>query len=203
MILGAVLILMALLLLIHNSRESDMAGKYAMELFTDVYAAIEENIQNAEDNSVITEHINQYDEVAVELAQEITITQIDGSGYIGYITIPKLELELPICSELDDEALKRTPCCMSGSYKTNDLIIAGHNYKQHFGRLKLLKPDDIICFTDMNGTTTIYTVSEIEVLGGYQVEEMLSGEWDLTLFTCTYSGQERLTVRCERYIAEY
>ena len=25
---------------------------------------------------------------------------------------------------------------------------------------------------------------------------MTSGDWDLTLFTCTYGGQERYTVRC-------
>ena len=30
----------------------------------------------------------------------------------------------------------------------------------------------------------------------HRVEEMLSEEWDLTLFTCTYSGQTRFTVRC-------
>ena len=30
------------------------------------------------------------------------------------------------------------------------------------------------------------------------VEEMRAGEWDLTLFTCTYDGRARVTVRCIR-----
>ena len=30
------------------------------------------------------------------------------------------------------------------------------------------------------------------------VEEMTAGEYDLTLFTCTYGGQSRVTVRCDR-----
>ena len=30
------------------------------------------------------------------------------------------------------------------------------------------------------------------------IEEMVTGDWDLTLFTCTLSGQTRFTVRCIR-----
>lgn len=30
------------------------------------------------------------------------------------------------------------------------------------------------------------------------VEEMESGDWDLSLFTCTLGGSYRVTVRCER-----
>ncbi len=29
------------------------------------------------------------------------------------------------------------------------------------------------------------------------VEEMITGDWDLTLFTCTLGGQTRVTVRCQ------
>jgi len=31
---------------------------------------------------------------------------------------------------------------------------------------------------------------------------MAAGEWDLTLFTCNYSGQSRVTVRCEAMTAD-
>ena len=57
-------------------------------------------------------------------------------------------------------------------------------------------PGEIITFTDMDGNVFFYEVAEIEILDPYAKEEMLSGEWDLTLFTCTYGGQERVTVRC-------
>ena len=29
------------------------------------------------------------------------------------------------------------------------------------------------------------------------VEGMLSGDWPLSLYTCTFGGQSRLTVRCD------
>ena len=37
-----------------------------------------------------------------------------------------------------------------------------------------------------------------ETLPETAVEEMRAGEWDLTLFTCTYDGRARVTVRCIR-----
>ena len=36
-----------------------------------------------------------------------------------------------------------------------------------------------------------------EILQPGDVEEMLSGGWALTLFTCTLGGRTRVTVRCE------
>ena len=39
---------------------------------------------------------------------------------------------------------------------------------------------------------------EIERLRPTAVKEMTSGDWDLTLFTCTVGGQSRVTVRCEK-----
>ena len=41
-------------------------------------------------------------------------------------------------------------------------------------------------------------MTELELLWPEQTEEMLSGEWDLTLFTCTLGGRQRVTVRCDR-----
>ena len=32
---------------------------------------------------------------------------------------------------------------------------------------------------------------------GTDVDGMLSGGWDLSLYTCTYGGRARLTVRCD------
>ena len=55
-----------------------------------------------------------------------------------------------------------------------------------------------ILFTDVSGATTRYTVAELEILQPTAVEEMTSGDYDLTLFTCTYGGATRFTVRCLR-----
>lgn len=49
----------------------------------------------------------------------------------------------------------------------------------------------------MDGGIFSYKVVEINVLAPTAVEEMISGEYDLTLFTCTYSRKDRIAVRCE------
>ena len=53
-------------------------------------------------------------------------------------------------------------------------------------------------FTDVDGNVFEYMVAETEKLRPEETAEMLSGDWDLSLFTCTYGGQMRLTVRCIR-----
>ena len=53
-------------------------------------------------------------------------------------------------------------------------------------------------FTDLDGMRYCYQVVKVETLEPTAVEEMSAGKYDLTLFTCTYGGASRVTVRCER-----
>lgn len=126
------------------------------------------------------------------------MVEIDGYGYVGYLTIPALGLELPVMAEWDYARLRLAPCRYSGSTKTGDLVIAAHNYARHFGSLQTLLAGDEVRFTDMDGVVTVYEVAAVEILQPTAVEEMTAGEYDLTLFTCTYGGQSRVTVRCDR-----
>lgn len=127
---------------------------------------------------------------------EMTVVEIDDNGYIGYLSIPNLNINVPVMSEWDYERLKTAPCRYYGSTKTNDLVIAAHNYFCHFGKISELKPGDKISFTDMDGTVTDYQVDAIDILSPAAVKEMTNGEYDLTLFTCTYGAQSRVAVRC-------
>ena len=61
-----------------------------------------------------------------------------------------------------------------------------------------LRPGDEIRFTDADGNVFSYTVADLEQLRASQVEDMITGDWDLTLFTCTPGGQLRIAVRCIR-----
>lgn len=130
--------------------------------------------------------------------KELPVVEIDGYGYIGFVTIPSLELELPVMAEWSYPKLKKSPCRYVGSTYTDDLVIMAHNYKRHFGRIDDLNPGDTVAFTDMDGNTVYYEVIALDVLNPGAVEEMTSGEYDLTLFTCTYGGRTRVTVRCDR-----
>lgn len=123
---------------------------------------------------------------------------IDDLSYIGVLEIPALELTLPIISRWSDDNAKSAPCRYAGSAYTNDMVIAGHNYRSHFANLKSVPEGSSVYFTDMDGNRFEYKVVLVETLHATDVEEMLSGGWDLSLFTCTMSGQYRATIRCER-----
>ena len=125
------------------------------------------------------------------------VETINGIDFIGVLRIPALELELPIISEWNYPNLKTAPCRYSGSAYLNNLIICGHNYTSHFGTLKNLWEGDIATFTDIDGNVFIYKMVERETLLPTSIDAMESGEWDLTLFTCTVGGQSRVTIRFE------
>lgn len=185
MILGAALLVAALSLFVWNRYEDNQAGNSIDEILP----RLEEQIGT--DGKDDTPDINPYD-------TEMTEVEIDGYLYIGYVSIPSLGLELPVMSDWSYPQLKIAPCRYYGSTKTDDLVIAAHNYTRHFGPIKNLSPGDNVYFTDMDGVTIAYEVVEVDTLNPTAVEEMTSSGYDLTLFTCTYGGQSRVTVRCNR-----
>lgn len=127
---------------------------------------------------------------------DMPTVEIDGYLYIGKITIPSLELELPVMDTWDYTRMKTAPCRYSGSVYVPGFVICAHNYTSHFGRLKNLSEGDSVKFTDAVGNVFNYEVASIETLAATAVEEMKSDNWDLTLFSCNISGQARVTVRC-------
>lgn len=189
MLLGAVLLLAALSLFLWNRNEDARAKKSVEQVLPKLIEQLETSDDMGRDGAL--PYPAPYDPMMAEV-------EIDGYDYIGYLSIPSLGLELPIMSEWDYERLKIAPCRYSGSTKTNDLVLAAHNYTWHFGPVKELAIGDEVYFTDMDGVVTCYAVAVMETLSPVAVEEMTAGDWDLTLFTCTYSGQSRVTVRCDR-----
>ncbi|MCD8124838.1 MAG: sortase [Lachnospiraceae bacterium] len=187
MVLGLVLLLAALSLILYNRWEDSQAGKYADE-------ALEELQWDTEQRSTGVD-IPIYNRPEDGVMDTV---EIDGRAYIGTLTIPSLELELPILSEWSYEGLRIAPGRYTGSVWTDDLVICGHNYSRHFGNLKYLETGDTLTFTDVNGNVFHYQVAEVIILQPTDVEEMITGEWDLTLFTCTIGGRTRVTVRCSR-----
>lgn len=131
---------------------------------------------------------------------EMPVEAINGMEIVGVLQIPALELELPIISQWSYPNLKKAPCRYSGSAYLNNLVICGHNYASHFGSLKKLSEGDQAVFTDMDGNVFTYRMVERETLlpaSPSSIEELESGDWDLTLFTCTTGGKSRVTVRFE------
>ena len=123
-------------------------------------------------------------------------TQVNGYDCIGILSIPVLELELPVLTEWSYAKLKIAPCHYFGSYFDTDFVIAAHNYDSHFGRLTQLQTGDIVLFTDVAGQIHCYEVALLETLPPTATEEMITSGFALSLYTCTPGGSNRVTVRC-------
>ena len=129
---------------------------------------------------------------------DMPVMEIDGNDYIGTLSIPSLELSLPVMSEWSYPKLRIAPCRYTGSAYQGNFVIAAHNYRTHFGLLGDLNAGDQVEFTDTDGNTFFYEVGEVQVLEPTAIEEMVESDWDLSLFTCTLGGRTRLTVRCKK-----
>ncbi len=184
MFLGTALVLAALSLFVWNRWDDRRAGEAAAEILDQLEEEIGSKSGESEGGQ------DPY-------TTQMTEVEIDGYTYIGYISIPSLGIELPVMSDWSYEQLQIAPCRYYGSTKTGDLVIAAHNYTRHFGPISRLSPGDAVYFTDMDGETTAYQVVEVDTLNPTAVEEMTSSGYALTLFTCTYGGQSRVTVRCD------
>lgn len=128
---------------------------------------------------------------------EFTLSSLGDISCIGILEIPALDLKLPVISRWSYPALKLAPCRYSGSAYKGNLVIAAHNYQSHFGGLRTLAPGNEVFFTDAVGNRFSYYVAVTEALTPWSVADMTSGEWPLSLFTCTLDSQNRVTVRCE------
>ena len=127
-----------------------------------------------------------------------TSINIKGHNYIGIVYIPILNnLALPVIEECTESNLKVSVCRYSGSLKENNFVVAGHNYKSSFGKLSKLVVGNIAYFKDINGNVYKYHCKAIETLSPKSVNEMVNGDWDMTLFTCTYNGANRVAYRFE------
>ena len=129
---------------------------------------------------------------------EMPVESIDGNDFIGVLQIPALDLELPVISEWSYPNLRIAPCRFSGSAYLDDMVICGHNYSAHFGKLKKLRESDVAIFTDVDGNVFSYKLVVQEILQPTDIEEMEHGDWGLTLFTCTAGGKCRIAFRFVR-----
>ena len=193
--LGAALILLALLLLLYNRREDASAGRATESLLSGVEAAV--SVQSSAVNEG-AEPDGTPEADAETLDPELPVAEIDGYGYVGYIELPALGLKLPVMSEWDYDRLKLAPCRQFGSSRTDDLVIAAHNYDNHFGRLKELTAGDTVVFTDMDGIVNTYLVEKTGTIQPSEVDAVQNSGYDLVLYTCTRSGRTRVAVFCRR-----
>lgn len=183
--LGFVCILSAVGLVLYNRWEEKNAEETAHNIVENVHGIIDENKPD-----------QPLPDDAEKEPAEMSTVKVDGYDCIGILSIPALDLELPVLTDWSYAKLKKAPCHYYGTYYGKNFVIAAHNYKSHFGRLSQLEPGDVVFFTDVNGVVYYYEVVLLETLPEEATKEMITSGFDLSLYTCTTGGSGRVTVRC-------
>ena len=194
--LGILLIAAAIGLAGYNLWDAGRAQKAAEEITGQLISEIESKV---EDGKTAAPYIDPNTPMPVEV--------IDGYEYIGVLEIPSEGLSLPVMKEWDYTRLKISPCRFTGSYYSDDLVICAHNYMRHLGPLLQIGIGEDIYFTNVDGLSIRYIVTNRETVEPTAVEQMIENtsnsetsllDWDLTLFTCNLGGQTRCAVRSSR-----
>lgn len=177
-ITGSIALIIAAAVLLFNLFQDKEAGRQSNEVLEEIESLIHESGDSGDNSS------------------EMPTVYVDSLPYIGTVCIPAIGIKLPVINEWSLAGAKIAPCRYTGSIYDGSLIIAGHNFSSHFGFISSLKAGDEVYFTDIKGNKYVFSVLKTEIIEKKDVNRMVSGKWDLTLFTCTIGGKQRITVRC-------
>lgn len=195
MVLGMVLMLGAGVLYMNNSRENITAQESAKDTLSVLAQQLQDDANTSSEEPL---ELLKPVELLTEEDKKMTEVTIAGISYIGYLSIPSLGLDLPVTADWSYQLLRKSPCRYYGTVRGEDLVLMAHNYRSHFGKISQLALGDSVIFTDMDGEVTYYEVVGEDILAPNSVEEITSGDFDLTLFTCTYGGEYRVTIYCDK-----
>jgi len=186
-VLGAIFILIAAALYGYGLIEDFFAGRR-----TDILL---EQIGIGERNELPSINEDITDEVSIPMAAMYDNLQF---SIIGFISIPKIEIMLPVIDRVSDELLKISVCWYGGEMKPEPvrMILTAHNYRSHFGKINELVYDDVVIFKSYAGEIYYYRVTGLEEISADDLEGLVQNEWDLTLLTCTKDGNRRILARC-------
>ena len=195
---GLLLIAAALLLTVYNLWDEHRAGTAVTQVMEQLQKQTPDSMLVQTPSSPAGPGESEIPDYILNPDMEMPTMDIDGNRYIGTLEIPALNLSLPVMSEWSYPKLKIAPCRYVGTAYQGNFVIAAHNYRTHFGSLGNLSAGDRVTFTDVDGNIFSYDVVEVQILNPAAIEEMVSDDWDLSLFTCTLGGKTRLTVRCDK-----
>ncbi len=139
--------------------------------------------------------------------QDYTIVELNqNNNYFvtGIIEIPKININYPILSEINDELLKISACRFYGPYpnEIGNLCIAAHNYDDNrfFSNLYKLEIGDMINIYDStNSLVRYYVYSKYETNKNDTscTSQDTNGIREITLITCNNFNGNRLIIKAK------
>ena len=144
-----------------------------------------------------------------ELGNYNSILNISGNGIMGYVSVPKLGVEMPLYHGISAEVLNVACGHLEGTSlpvggENTHCVLSAHRGLPHaklFTELDKMEIGDIFTITVLDRTVT-YQVDQIKVVRPDETDDVqiVSGEDLCTLLTCTPYGvnSHRLLVRGTR-----
>ena len=148
-----------------------------------------------------------------EMEQYMSLMNVTGTGIMGSISIPKINVQLPIYHDVTESVLQVAVGHMPGTSlpvvsESSHVVISGHNgliTSAMFAELPRLQEGDTFQITALRQVLT-YEVDQILTVRPDEVEAVaiMPGKEYCTLITCTPPGLNtyRLLVRGHRIDAE-
>ena len=160
-------------------------------------------------NQELAAKSNQYAVSEEQLARYESILDVSGTGIMGYVEIPRIDVQLPIYHSTAESVLQVaighlewTSLPVGG--ESTHCVISGHRglpSAKLFTDLPLLEEGDIFTLSVLDQVMT-YQIDQIHIVLPYETESLLiqPGEDLCTLVTCTPYGvnTHRLLVRGHR-----
>lgn len=134
---------------------------------------------------------------------------VSGTGIMGVVTIPKINVELPIYHTTSESVLQIGAGHLEGTSfpiggESTHAVVSGHRglpSSRLFTDLDKLEEGDVFSFTVLDQTVT-YQIDQIRIVEPKEVEDLqiVDGQDLATLFTCTPYGinSHRLLLRGHR-----
>ncbi len=124
------------------------------------------------------------------------IMEINQKSYCGIIEVPAYNTELPISAYWDKTTVHKQPCRYTGSIYDGSFIIGGSDNAGQFDFIQSITNGDTVYVTDMTGARYTYVVEKIKRTYDVSAENLISGEYDLTLFAKNTYSLDYTLVRC-------
>ena len=125
-ILGILSLLGAVGLVMYNRWDAENAEKISESFLKDVQIAINTEkvsrptqLEQEEQTTVPSVEIVE----TVPVPSEMATVQVDGYDCIGILSIPALELDLPVLTDWSYTKLKKAPCLYYGTYYDENFVI--------------------------------------------------------------------------------
>lgn len=171
---------------------SNISGSGMSNNVTDSGDLKSEHIQ---DSNTITQsnNLNSGDNSVPQ--KSISVEDLEKEDYWGIVAINSIGIQVPVLNICTEQTLKIAPG-VHLEYEDGSAVIAGHNYKYHFGKFSNVSLGDEVSVTKIDGSLYNLRVSEKYFISADDTSILEQDNWDLVMYTCDVTNQNRIVLCC-------